>query len=370
MADVDVSKIKLPGDNNDYILKDAKKTGIYTVIGTQTSSTSSWTGNISVPSLYDGLTIMYYLPYASTSSNVTLNLTLSTGIPTGAISCYYGTSRLTTHYNKGCNIVMTYWSAGSISVDGTATTSNRWIANANYYVNTDSNVKQNNVSNNKDYRILLSKSDNDTAETNTVGKSGTLIYNPSTCKFTNMCDADSNARIQVTNSTKTSGIYLEHGIDDGKSIGWHDGQYMYPLILVDANSNVSFGNKMAACVRNTAIDEYSSVYEEYVGTWTDGNPLYRFVMKVSTSVTSWSIIGSIAIEEDHVAFADFYCKAPSSSGYTLSQSYYTGSHDMFRAALQWNNNDKNYKLYAQLGSTYPAKPAEITAIIHYTKTTS
>lgn len=137
MADIDVSKIKLPGDNNDYILKDAKKTGIYTVIGTQKSSTSSWTGNISVPALYDGLTIMYYLPYASTSSNVTLKLTLSTGIPTGAISCYYSTSKLTTHYGKGCNIVMTYWSAGSISIDGTATTNNRWIANANY---TDGNT--------------------------------------------------------------------------------------------------------------------------------------------------------------------------------------------------------------------------------------
>lgn len=252
MADVDVSKIKLPGDNNDYILKDAKKTGIYTVIGTQTSSTSSWTGNISVPALYDGLTIMYYLPYASTSSDVTLNLTLSTGIPTGGISCYYdGTTRLKTHYDKGCNIVMTYWSAGSISIDGTTTIYNRWIVNAN----------------------------------------------------------------------------------------------------------------------TTAVGKYSVLNEECVGTWTNSKLLYRIVKKVSTTATSWTVLTTIEeIQEDHIAFADFYCKAPASSGYTFSQSYYTGSHDMFRAALQWDNTAKKYKLYAQLGTSYPAKPAEITAIIYYTKT--
>lgn len=107
------------------------RNGIYYVKGTQTASTGAWTGNIPVPALYDGLTIMYYLPYAG-SGNATLNLTLSTGATTGAINCYYSTSRLTTHYGKGCNIVMTYHPAGSISVDGTATTDNRWVANANY----------------------------------------------------------------------------------------------------------------------------------------------------------------------------------------------------------------------------------------------
>ncbi len=107
------------------------RNGVYYVKGTQTAATGSWTGNIPVPALYDGLTIMYYLPYAG-SGNATLNLTLSNGTTTGAINCYYSTTRLTTHYGKGSNIVMTYHPAGSISVDGTATTDDRWIANANY----------------------------------------------------------------------------------------------------------------------------------------------------------------------------------------------------------------------------------------------
>ena len=120
-------------DNSVYDLVDAYKSGIYTVIGTQTAATGSWTGALhGVSALYDGLTIMYYLPWAG-SGNATLNLTLDDGTTTGAVDCYYATNtRLTTHYVKGSNIVMTYWSAGSISIDGTATTNNRWIANGNY----------------------------------------------------------------------------------------------------------------------------------------------------------------------------------------------------------------------------------------------
>lgn len=126
----DISQIKLP-NNTTYDLKDSKKTGIYYVKGTQTAATGAWTGNIDVPALYTGLTIMYYLPWAP-SGNATLNLTLSDGTTTGAVNCYYHTGRLTTHYTKGSNIVMTYYKAGDISIDGTATTDNRWIANANY----------------------------------------------------------------------------------------------------------------------------------------------------------------------------------------------------------------------------------------------
>lgn len=108
------------------------RNGVYYVKGTQTAATGAWTGNIPVPALYDGLTIMYYLPYNG-SGNATLNLTLSNSTTTGAVNCYYGNAtRLTTHYSQGSNIVMTYHSAGSISINGTATTDNRWIANANY----------------------------------------------------------------------------------------------------------------------------------------------------------------------------------------------------------------------------------------------
>ena len=112
------------------------RTGIYYVKGTQTAAIGAWTGNIPVPALYDGLTICYYLPYAG-SGNATLNLTLSTGVTTGAKNCYYSTSRLTTHYGAGQNIFMTYHPAGTISVAGTATTDDRWVVAADY--NSDGN---------------------------------------------------------------------------------------------------------------------------------------------------------------------------------------------------------------------------------------
>lgn len=121
------------------------RNGVYTVIGTQTASTGSWTGNIPIPALYDGLSIDYYLPYDG-SGNATLNLTLSDGTTTGAKNCYITTGRLTTHYGAGRVIHMTYWSAGSISIKGTATTDDRWICDAYYDTNDGSYYTRRNYS--------------------------------------------------------------------------------------------------------------------------------------------------------------------------------------------------------------------------------
>lgn len=101
---------------------------IKSVKGTQTSITASWTGVIDVPSLYDGLTIMYYLPRTS-AANVTLNLTLSGGSTTGAIPVYYtGDIRMDTQYAAGSTIMLTYWGASSTTINGTTVTSARWTS--------------------------------------------------------------------------------------------------------------------------------------------------------------------------------------------------------------------------------------------------
>ena len=122
-----ISSITLP-NNSKYDIKGS----IHTVIGTQTAATGTWTGELkTIDALYDGLTILYYLPYAG-SGNATLNLTLKNGT-TGAIDCYYAANtRLTTHYGAQMMILMTYYSAGSISIAGTATTNNRWYAHGQY----------------------------------------------------------------------------------------------------------------------------------------------------------------------------------------------------------------------------------------------
>lgn len=99
---------------------------IYTVIGTQTATTAAWTGELPINELYDGLTIAYYLPRTS-ANNVTLKLTLANGEETAAIPVYVtSTTRMTTHYGAGSTILLTYWSEGSVSVNGTAITEDRW----------------------------------------------------------------------------------------------------------------------------------------------------------------------------------------------------------------------------------------------------
>ena len=121
-------------DSKDIVTKEYvdNKIGtgkIYPVKGTQTGATNIWTGTIDVPALYDGLTIAYHLPYKSNNViPVMLNLTLNDNTTTGNIPCYRNNTMLmsSVSYPAGSTIILTYWSAGSISIDGTATTSARW----------------------------------------------------------------------------------------------------------------------------------------------------------------------------------------------------------------------------------------------------
>lgn len=122
--------------NIEADMEDAEKFRIHVVKGTQTAGTAAWTGEIDVDALYDGLTIAYYLPRAG-ASGVTLNLTLSGGGTTGAKEVWVsGNTRMSTHYPPGSTVYLTYWSAGSISINGTATTTDRWVGNEYWNSNT------------------------------------------------------------------------------------------------------------------------------------------------------------------------------------------------------------------------------------------
>ena len=104
------------------------------IVGTQTAASPHWTGEASFITLTDGQQIVYWLPYAGTSTSADLNLTLANGTTTGAIPCYYsGTTRITTHYAAGNAIHLTY--RVNASVSGTAYTG--WWADANYNTNTN-----------------------------------------------------------------------------------------------------------------------------------------------------------------------------------------------------------------------------------------
>ena len=100
--------------SNYYNKSETNNYDVDFILGTQTASTSAWTGTTDViSSLREGTTIFYKLPYASTSTNVTLNLTLKGGGTTGAKNVFYkNTSRVTTHFGVGQVVGLTY--------DGTA----------------------------------------------------------------------------------------------------------------------------------------------------------------------------------------------------------------------------------------------------------
>ena len=100
--------------SNYYNKSEANNYDVDFILGTQTTSTSAWTGTTDVISnLREGTTIFYKLPYASTSTSVTLNLTLKGGGTTGAKNVFYkNTTRVTTHFGVGQVVGLTY--------DGTA----------------------------------------------------------------------------------------------------------------------------------------------------------------------------------------------------------------------------------------------------------
>ena len=108
------------------------------MVGTQTSYTAAWTGNVSFAALHDGLQITYWLPVAS-GSNVTLNLTLADGSTTGAIPCYYsGSTRLGTQYVASNIIRLTY--RENIIINST-TIPKGWWADANYNTDTYDRIR-------------------------------------------------------------------------------------------------------------------------------------------------------------------------------------------------------------------------------------
>lgn len=107
------------------------------IVGTQTASTYAWTGVASFDELKDGQTILYWLPYAGTSTSATLELTLPDGSTTGAQPVYInGATRCTTHVAVGNVTQMTY--RVNTPINGAGSYTGWWITRnqdttTNYY---------------------------------------------------------------------------------------------------------------------------------------------------------------------------------------------------------------------------------------------
>ena len=101
-------------DGTNWVMNNSadstNKTGIYFVIGTQSTATTSWTGSLSqVNALYDGLTICYYLPQNNTGE-ATLTLALSDSTTYAEPIYYNATTRCNVQYAAGSILFLTWLS--------------------------------------------------------------------------------------------------------------------------------------------------------------------------------------------------------------------------------------------------------------------
>ena len=84
------------------------------VKGTQTAATNKWLGDLAVDAIADGMCILYFLPFAGTSSAATLTLTLKDG--THAAPVYIANTACTTHIEVNSYALLIY-----------NATLNRWV---------------------------------------------------------------------------------------------------------------------------------------------------------------------------------------------------------------------------------------------------
>lgn len=111
--------------------------GIFSVVADYDTYTNQWVGNIDTPELYEGLTMVLFLPFdpnsnvdTTTDGEIQIKLTLNDNTNTGFVevisddSC----SVYTDYFAKGNSIVLTYWDTHNY--DSTvATGTYKWFTN-------------------------------------------------------------------------------------------------------------------------------------------------------------------------------------------------------------------------------------------------
>lgn len=129
------------------------------IVGTQTSSTSAWTGKATkITSLAAGQVIYYKLPYASTSTYVTLNLTLADGSTTGAKEVWFWNGvRLNTHYGVNSVIGLVYNGSQWWVINPSSNNTNTSLTSSDYFTSGEALTNQNLIAckkaDNKYYKI-------------------------------------------------------------------------------------------------------------------------------------------------------------------------------------------------------------------------
>ena len=204
-----ISDIKLP-DGTEYDI--GISTGAEFIYGTQTAATNLWTGVTKDTELYDNKEIIYFLPFAGTSSNTGLNLTLADGTETGFKAVYYNSStRHTTQYGQYQMVRMVYHS--SLRIGSTVYNQGWWIDYARdlndsaYYIKTSGAVYKTSTALYR-YQICLEVNDTTIVPINTVNNSTATTKTLTTSSFKPF------GKILYYNSTTT--VNANANVPDGR----------------------------------------------------------------------------------------------------------------------------------------------------------
>ena len=243
----DITQIQV--GSTTYDIRDGKH-ATYHVKGTQESSTNSWTGNLSeVESLYEGLTIDYWLPFAGTSSSATLTLTLKDGTQTEAVPVYRnGTTRMTTQIAANNFLHLVYQ---TITISGTSYTG--WWMHADANTNTTDivNLYQGSgayQANSAVYRYqLLFQIDNNILtplnnKSNATGTTKTMLTNVEFDPFGYIFYYNSTTAISAGGNMTTALFYQRNSVDlrytfnCGSTLTAHE--YIYLKLILQSNGKV------------------------------------------------------------------------------------------------------------------------------------
>lgn len=310
----------------DGIIGDGSSSvGMPFVEGTQTQVTGSWTGTApDISSLYDGLTILYWLPYNGTG-NATLNLTLKDGSTTGAVNCYTsGSNRLTTHYSSGNVIMLTYRANASFA--GGSTKYTGWWANADHSSPTATNMYFNNyikIKTDIPAQSVIVASDN----------SGYVALNNSLPVF------DIQYPILYTASgclagTTGSSLYLIYYTVSLSKIWTFSGTPFAPVYLKGNLVGTKFtpSSTMLTCTLPTTDDGFEYLLLGTMRNNTTGfflqspHPIFKFYNGVFQEVTYSSMNSPTVVGSSTIATSAWTANASGNSHTKIQYSGITASH--------------------------------------------
>ena len=233
---------------------------------------------------------------------------------------YDGSAAKTLNIKPGTGISVSSDTSGNITITNTST-------------NTDTKVTQNNSTADSSLRVLLSKSANDTNETNVSYKSNKITFNPSTGLL------DIKGKVSISDSNY------------GCLELYRSGSNYFAGIKFYNDTSESSGTKQL-------LGSLGMGGEPNTGLWrynTDGSTKYKILDTENTSftrsLTSGTKIGTIKINDTST---DIYCQTNTDTKVTQTN---TTTSANYRIILSGNSNDTTETTTVRKSTNFFANPS-------------